>query len=141
VVVCDDQRHGQAQQESGRDVTIAGIEKPDGSQESGEDRHVPRRETAVVSPAVEPVEVVAPLVYKPDPRVDPSENQLAEPFQEIGERDGAAGKSGKPRLIVDDPPLSEDEVVAPEKGAANTDQQEKNIRNFRDAGLQKVAGF
>ena len=141
MVVRADQGDGQDQKKSKGDGTVAGIDKPDGGEESGEDRHVARGETAVDAPAMEPVEVVAHPVFKPDPRVDPSENKLEDPFQEIGQGDGAAGELGKPCLFVDDPPVSEGEVVTPEKAAAKTDQQEENIRNIRGADLQQVAGF
>lgn len=141
MVVCSYQGHGQDQNESKGDGTVAGIEKPDGGKESGEDRHVARGKTAVLSPPMEPVEVVVHLVCKPDPRVGPSENVLEDPFQEIGKGDGAAGELEKPCLLVVDPLVSEDEVVTPEKTAAKTDQQEEKIRNIRGADLKKVAGF
>src|ERR1700676_1056491 len=129
MVVRGDQGHGQDQSESNGDGTVTGIEKPDGGEESGEDRHVARGETAVLSPTMEPVEVVAHLICKPDRCVGPAENVFEKPFQEIGKGNGAAGELEKPCLFVDDPLVSKDEVFTPEKAAAKTDQQEKNIRN------------
>ena len=95
MVIRGDQGHGQDQQEPARDGTIAGIEKRDSGEESSEDGHVARGEAAVVPSAVEPVKVVARLVCKPDPRVGPPENILAEPFQQIGKGDGATGELKK----------------------------------------------